>query len=396
MEHRSKLANSIKVDKTNWVLTTLGDVAIDVNDRVANPSQSTYERFVGLEHIISGELKISNWSETGALTSSAKSFLKEDVLFARRNVYLKRASLVDFEGVCSGDAFVLRSNQNIIIPGFLSFILNSEQLWKYAISNAAGTMSKRVKWRDLEKFEFLLPPMNEQNLISDLIWSSDATVDKAKQLKSRLETQRQSIFKERCNIAKGREIQIKDLLLDGPKNGFSPKGNSLGEGYQTVSIGAVNNGLFVAEGNIKYAIVDDEILEKYDVKTNDVFIVRGNGNKQLCGKAGISLKNYDHLFYPDLLIRLRFDGEIVLPGFAAFQWNTQRAHEKLLRSAKSTNGIWKINGDDVKRHKLFVPSLAIQQETMKEMSVVDSNISKCKDYIFNSSKLRSALINAMF
>jgi type I restriction enzyme S subunit len=393
MERKLKLENGIKIDKANWTLTTLGDIAIDVNVRVANPSQSAYERFVGLEHIISGELKISSWSGTDALTSAAKSFIAEDVLFARRNVYLKRASLVGFEGVCSGDAFVLRCKPDVITPSFLSFILNSERLWKFAISNAAGTMSKRVKWRDLEKFEFLLPPIKEQNFISELIWSSDTTVDKAKQLKSCLEIQRQSIFKERCNSTKGEIIPVKDVLKDGPKNGFSPKGNSLEQGYQTVSIGAVSNGLFVAEGNIKYAIVDDDVLEKFDVKADDVFVVRGNGNKQLCGKAGISLRNYDHLFYPDLLIRLRFDDEIILPCFAAFQWNTQKVHEKLLRSAKSTNGIWKINGDDVKRHKIYVPSLAVQKEVMKEMSVVDRNINLCEDFILSSIKLRSGLIN---
>ena len=39
--------------------------------------------------------------------------MKGDILFARRNAYLRRCSAVDFDGICSGDAIVLRrKNKN--------------------------------------------------------------------------------------------------------------------------------------------------------------------------------------------------------------------------------------------------------------------------------------------
>ena len=127
-------------DKSDWLEIKLGDVAKEISERVDKPATSKYEKFVGLDHFVSGELKINNFSSTKELVSSTKAFRSGDILFARRNVYLKRASLVEFDGVCSGDAFVLRENSDLVVPGFLSFVLNCSRLWKFAISNAAGTV----------------------------------------------------------------------------------------------------------------------------------------------------------------------------------------------------------------------------------------------------------------
>jgi type I restriction enzyme S subunit len=176
----------LNIDKSTWTLTKLGKLAEDISDRVDNPSQSKYDRFVGLEHFVSGDLKIKSWGTTENLASSAKAFKKGDILFARRNAYLRRASMVDFDGCCSGDAFVLRENHNKIVPGFLAFIVNSNGLWDYANSNAAGTMSQRVKWRDLAEYEFLLPPKEEQAKLAEMLWAMDEVVEKEKTVLGRL------------------------------------------------------------------------------------------------------------------------------------------------------------------------------------------------------------------
>lgn len=181
--------NELKIDKFKWIPVKLGDVAEEVSNRVDNPASSNYDRFVGLEHFVSGDLRIRKWGSTENLSSSAKAFQKGDILFARRNAYLRRASLVGFDGCCSGDAIVVREKHEKVTPGFLAFIMNSEQLWAYAISNAAGTMSKRVKWRDLSNYEFLLPPtLEEQTYYSDLLWASDKTIENYKCLLKNLDS----------------------------------------------------------------------------------------------------------------------------------------------------------------------------------------------------------------
>ena len=80
----------------------LKDIALEKNERVDNPSQSPYNLFVGLEHYDSGEATIRRYGSTERLESTMKVFHAGDVLIARRNVYLKRAATVNFDGLTSG------------------------------------------------------------------------------------------------------------------------------------------------------------------------------------------------------------------------------------------------------------------------------------------------------
>ena len=203
----SPAPNDLNLDKSAWNLTRLGDLASDVNDRVSNPAESEQDRFVGLEHFESGDLKIKSWKATDGLVSAAKAFKSGDVLFARRNAYLKRASMVDFDGVCSGDAFVLREDHDKVVPGYLAFVMNSRSLWRHAISNAAGTMSKRVKWRDLANYEFLLPPKDQQAKLADLLWDVDGAIEAQLNLRVSLETEYRALVE---NLITGQKIVSKD------------------------------------------------------------------------------------------------------------------------------------------------------------------------------------------
>ena len=42
--------DSLNIDKSNWQLTPLGNLAAEISKRVDNRSDSDYEKFVGLEH----------------------------------------------------------------------------------------------------------------------------------------------------------------------------------------------------------------------------------------------------------------------------------------------------------------------------------------------------------
>jgi type I restriction enzyme S subunit len=201
----------LKLDKSSWKLTKLGDLAEDISKRVDNPSTSIYDRFVGLEHFVSGDIKIKNWGSTENLASSAKAFQAGDILFARRNAYLRRASLVEFDGCCSGDAFVMRENHVKVIPGLLAFLMNSDALWDYANSNAAGTMSKRVKWRDLAEYEFLLPPKEEQAKLAELLWAMDEVIEREKKVLEKLTNVKMSKLKETFKKENCIKIKIDDI-----------------------------------------------------------------------------------------------------------------------------------------------------------------------------------------
>ena len=225
----------LNLDKTSWKLTKVGDLAKDISKRVDNPGESEYDRFVSLRNFVAGDIKIKTWEPTENLASSAKAFKAGDILFARRNAYLRRASLVDFDGCCSGDAFVLRENHDKIVPGFLAFLMNSNALWDYANSNAAGTMSKRVKWRDLAEYEFLLPPKDQQAQLAKLLWAMDELIEKEKMLYDSIETCKLALEKSslsEIDISSGIPTEtFFDRVTDGTHD--TPKKRS--EGYRLLT-----------------------------------------------------------------------------------------------------------------------------------------------------------------
>lgn len=171
----------------------LNDIAEEISIRENNPSTSEYDRFVGLEHYEAGEIEIHNFGNTRNLESAMKVFKAGDTLVARRNVYLKRASIVHFEGLTSGDSIVLRA-KNKIYEKLLPFILNTNKFWDYAKKYADGTMSKRLSPSILKQYEFYLPDINTQQDLAELLWAAEETKQKYKHMLSKTRDMLQASF----------------------------------------------------------------------------------------------------------------------------------------------------------------------------------------------------------
>ena len=78
------------------MLLKIGDIVDIINVTEKNPSSCEEKRFVGLEHYDVGEPVITRYGSTENLTTTVKKFEKDDILLARRNVYLRRVGKVDF------------------------------------------------------------------------------------------------------------------------------------------------------------------------------------------------------------------------------------------------------------------------------------------------------------
>jgi len=152
----------------------VAEVVEEISERVNDPANSKYDKFVGLEHYVSGDVVIKQYGSTENLESSMKAFRAGDILIARRNVYLRRASVVLFDGVTSGDSIVLRA-RNPILAKLLPFVFNTDGFWDFADKYSDGTMSKRLSPKTLMKYEFDLPNEEEQEKLANILWSLNDT-----------------------------------------------------------------------------------------------------------------------------------------------------------------------------------------------------------------------------
>lgn len=183
----------------------LKDFAQDVSVAVKNAQNSPYNKFVGLEHYDSGEPVITRYTDTSLLSSSVKEFHTNDILIARRNVYLKRAGIAFFDGLTSGDSIVLRiyedCEERTGVPQkdaikILPFILNSNAFWAYANKHADGMNSKRISKEMLYDYEFSLPPLSEQKILAEKLWAAYRLKESYKKLLAATEEMVKSQFIE--------------------------------------------------------------------------------------------------------------------------------------------------------------------------------------------------------
>ncbi|WP_139958224.1 restriction endonuclease subunit S [Flavicella sediminum] len=410
----------LNLDKTNWTPTKLGDLATDILKRVDNPSKSEYDRFVSLRSFVSGDIKIKFWDSTDGLASSAKAFQAGDILFARRNAYLRRASLVDFDGCCSGDAFVLRENHDKVEPGFLAFLMNSNALWDYANSNAAGTMSKRVKWRDLAEYEFLLPPKDQQVKLAELLWSMDEVIEKEIELK---------------NVANVQyEVSKSNLVLEGLNNQVNFSENlkrDVAERWNITTIGDLirNEAIIkVQDGNhgeihpksadyvdegipfiMANTLIDGEIDFNKSKKLprsitdklrigfsypNDVLL----SHKGTVGEVAIvpDKIDYPYLMLTPQVTLYRTNESKLKHKFLYYVFNSSYFQNQILRlSSQSTRAYVGITSQ--RGFKLAIPDSVIEQERVIEVLTEVEKNRKLIDYSIESSKnIQKSIINQIF
>jgi len=361
-------------------MVKFGDIAQSVADRV-DPAKATTDVYVGLEHLDPSTIHLRQWGHPSDVTGQKLAFKKGDVIFGRRRAYQRKLAVAEFDGICSAHAMVVRAKPKMILPEFLPFFLQSNMFMERAIEISVGSLSPTINWKTLRIEEFPLPPVEEQKRIAEILWAADEAIEKYKESLDALTILNSRTFKELLRHESTRAVSCGELYSLPPRNGFSPKTNASGSGCPTLSIGAVRDGRIDPNGNTKYAEITSLDLDKFRLRAGDILVVRGNGNKHLCGKAGLVSAIPEDCFYPDLLIRITFDEKMILPAFAVAQWNAPLTHSNLLAFAKSTNGIWKINGKDLRQHKMLVPAIEVQKKIVKQLSIFGNREAELSNHV---------------
>ena len=162
------------ISKAGWTRVAFGDVVRLSKARVADPEAAGIERVVGLEHIEPGDLRIRRWGDVADGTTFTTLFKPGQVLFGKRRAYQRKVAVADFEGVCSGDIYVLEPANDRMMPELLPFLCQTDAFFDHAVGTSAGSLSPRTNWTSLASFEFLLPPIQEQaRLVEALVAANE-------------------------------------------------------------------------------------------------------------------------------------------------------------------------------------------------------------------------------
>lgn len=84
--------------------------------------------------------------------------------------------MADFDGVVSGDIYVLAAKSERLLPQLLPFLCMSDRFLEHAIGTSAGSLSPRTNWSSVAQFKLALPPLEQQRRIAEMLWAIDDVV----------------------------------------------------------------------------------------------------------------------------------------------------------------------------------------------------------------------------
>lgn len=167
---------------SEWKPIRLGEVVWQVKDQV-DAHTCGIKCYLGGEHFNTDDLHVNGCSEISGSTIGPAFIMRfepGDVLLVSRNPHLRKMAVADFEGICSNVTYVLRADTNILLQEYLPFVIFSNDFWSFALQNKRGSTNFYLNWSDFEKYTFKLPPLDEQQRISELLWAVDDVIQKRK------------------------------------------------------------------------------------------------------------------------------------------------------------------------------------------------------------------------
>ena len=157
-----------------WEKSIFGD-CVKLRKEGIDPKNGRDYRYIGLEHIISGNISLEKWGKSADVKSLKSHFFPGDILYGKLRPYLDKCIFVDFEGICSTDilVFIPKKGKDGL---FLSYLIHQPFFINHATSTTTGVNHPRTSWRALSKLEINLPPIEIQEQISSIITSIDQKI----------------------------------------------------------------------------------------------------------------------------------------------------------------------------------------------------------------------------
>lgn len=161
------MSNTKGALKPGWKRVVFRDLIANINDyfdRCKEPAT----RYLAGQHIDEGDLTVRRWGSTDDSIfppTFKRRFQTGDVLFHSRNP--KKLASPQFSGVTGEKLFILRSKDtDVLLQEFIPFLLLTDEFSDYVQRTRSGSVNKFLNWTPLSKYEFALPPVEEQRRIA--------------------------------------------------------------------------------------------------------------------------------------------------------------------------------------------------------------------------------------
>ncbi len=140
-----------------WRDGTLGEIAKNPRRSVQPKDVAPGTPYIGLQHMPQRSVALTEWGEAQEVSSNKFSFARKEMLFGKLWPYFHKVGVAPLDGICSTDILV-------VIPklqewySLLLCYLSSAEFVDYTTAVSTGTRMPRTNWRDMSKYEIVIPP----------------------------------------------------------------------------------------------------------------------------------------------------------------------------------------------------------------------------------------------
>jgi type I restriction enzyme S subunit len=242
------------------------------------------------------------------------------VLFGKRRAYQRKVAVAEFDAVVSGDIYVFAPRDDRLLPELLPFIFLSERYFQYAVETSAGSLSPRTRWKHLAKFEFDLPPLDQQRCIAEVLWAVDEAYCEAADMTEKSAMFRRSYLHSVFANPNGNDC----LPIRG--TGFVQLGRQRSPKHQTgimakpyLRVANVFDAYFDYNDVLKMDF-DKRDFETYCLQKGDILLNEGQ-SRELVGRCAIFDGAIEDCCFQNTLIRYRAGGKVLTEyAYAYFQY----------------------------------------------------------------------------
>ena len=220
-----------------WQEFKLKDI-LQISSKKYDPQKNkTNYKCIELEHIDCDTGILKGFINSNEQLSIKNVFENGDVLYGKLRPYLRKFYNAKFDGVCSSEIWVLKGKK--VINQFLYYFIQSYN-FNYIANISCGTKMPRADWNYMSEIEFVIPPLDEQKRIAEILSVCDDYIENLSKLIEKKEQYKKGVMQK---VLSG-EVRFK---------GFKDE-------WQTVRLGDI---LLYEQPN-NYIVKNDEYNDKYE------------------------------------------------------------------------------------------------------------------------------------
>lgn len=378
------------LDKSTWEPFTFEEIVFRISETV-DPNKTELEIYIGLEHIDGEDIHIRRKGTPDDVNGQKLKCYPGDVIFGKRRAYQRKAAIVNFEGICSAHAFVLRANTEVIDPKLFPFFLHSDQFMHCAVDISVGGLSPTINWGDLKHQEFLLPPKDQQAQLAELLWAMDEVIEKEKEVNEILKDIKESELRESFKLTNSNNIsKLKDLckITSGDTAPQEDKYFANGD-YPFVRMQHLND----LEKD-KYPVKSD-LINDYAIKEKKLKLIKAGSI--LLAKSGESIRSEkkailknDSYVVNHLAILQDYKNEILMEYL--FYFFQEFKLSNLINQTTTPS----ISLSDLGNIKVPLISIIKQEKIIYKIQNIDNSILTSRNTVKSTQSLQKSLINQVF